>query len=209
MLHLLCRISRQIPTGPLCLMKRLKEKKKGTKLRELPVSVKVQWKDWVEKFPNTLVLSVDSLEDASAGYISYFNSTKGFRGIGATDQRLESKEPIFAFDYQNKKYAVANDVIEGGKVFDLGNIRVFLYRPEGSEMFYSTIAFQTKSLGFTKVDDKWLEIGSDCVFNPKTGIFSKDRVNCPERLNGFDTFWYTWSLNNPNTVLLGTAQEEE
>jgi hypothetical protein len=183
--------------------------KKGTKLKELPISAKVQWKDWVKKYPKTLVLSVNSLEDASAGYISYFSSSDGFRGINASDKRLNSKEPVFAFDYKNKKYAVANEVIEGGKVFDLGNIRVFLYRPEGAEMFYSTVAFQTNSPGFAKVEDKWMEIGSECVFYAETETFLKDGLNCPERFNGFDTFWYTWSLNNPETELLGADPEEK
>ena len=175
--------------------------KKGTKLRELPVSSKVQWKKWVKKHPNTLVLSVDGEEDTSTGYISYFNSPEGFRGIEATDQRLENKEPIFTFEYANKKYAVANEIIEGGKVFDLGNLRILLYRPENADLFYSTIAYQTKSLGFSKVENGWMEIDSGCVFDIETESFSKDGTNCPERFSGFDTFWYTWSLNNPDTEL--------
>jgi len=176
--------------------------KKGTKLRELPVSSKVQWKKWVKKHPNTLVLSVDGEEDTSTGYISYFNSPEGFRGIEATDQRLENKESIFTFEYENKKYAVANEIIEGGKVFDLGNLRILLYRPENADLFYSTIAYQTKSLGFSKVENGWMEIDSGCVFDIETESFSKDGTNCPERFSGFDTFWYTWSLNNPDTELL-------
>ena len=176
--------------------------KKGTKLRELPVSSKVQWKEWVKKHPNTLVLSVDGKEDARTSYISYFNSPEGFRGIKTTDQRLENKEPIFTFEYRNKKYAVANEIIEGGKVFDLGNMRILLYRPKNAEIFYSTIAYQTKSLGFSKVENGWMEIDSKCVFDIETESFSKSGTNCPERFNGFDTFWYTWSLNNPDTELL-------
>ncbi|MCK4753824.1 MAG: DUF3179 domain-containing protein [Calditrichia bacterium] len=176
--------------------------KKGTKLRELPVSVKVQWEEWVEKYPNTLVLSVDDLEDASSGYVGYFNSPRGFRGIQASDQRLSSKEPIFAFEYQNKKYAVTNETIESGKVFDLGIIRIFLYRPEGADIYYSTLAFQTNGSGFSKLENRWIENDSECVFDTQTGTFTKGVTNCPERLNGFDTFWYTWSLNNPDTELL-------
>jgi hypothetical protein len=183
--------------------------KKGLKLRELPVAVKVQWEDWVKKYPKTLVLSVDGVEDAKSGYISYFNSPRGFRGIRANDRRLESKTPIFAFEYQNKKYAVTNESIEGGKVLDLGNLRVFLYRPEDADLFSSTIAFQTKSLGFSKVEDRWVEIDSECVFDTDSEIFTKDGVFCPERFNGFDTFWYTWSLNNPDTELFGTEDDEE
>jgi len=182
---------------------------KGTVLKELPIAVKVKWEDWVKKHPNTLVLSVDGKEDSKTGYISYFNSPKGFRGIRATDRRLESKEPIFTFEYENKKYAVVNERIEGGKVFDLGSARIFLYRPEEAEMFYSTVAYLTKSLGFAKVEDGWKEIDSECVFNPETESFTGGKTSCPKRFNGFDTFWYTWSLNNPQTELLGADIEEE
>jgi len=183
--------------------------KKGTKLKELPIAVKVQWEDWVKKYPKTLVLSVEGVEDANSGYISYFNSPDGFRGIRANDERLPSKKPIFAFEYQNKKYAIANELIEGGKVFDLGSLRIFLYRPEGADMFYSTVAFQTKSLGFSRVEDRWIEIGSECVFDAETETFKNGVTICPERFSGFDTFWYTWSLNNPKTELLGAFPEEE
>ena len=183
--------------------------KKGLRLKELPVGVKVQWGDWVKKYPNTLVLSVDGKEDSKAEYISYFNSPRGFRGISATDRRLESKEKIFAFEYENTKYAVLNEIIEGGKVFDLGTARIFLYRPEGSEMFYSTIAYLTKGLGFSKNENGWREIDSECVFDINMATFTGGKTNCPERFNGLDTFWYTWSLNNPDTKLLGEYAPEE
>ena len=182
--------------------------KKGTKLRELPVSSKVQWKEWVKKHPNTLVLSVDGKEDANAGYNNYFKSSEGFRGIEANDDRLTSKESIFAFEYENKKYAVVNATIEGGKVFDLGNIKIFLYRPEDVDIYYSTIAYQSTNSGFTKVENGWIEIDSECLFDKKTESFSKNEADCPKRFNGFDTFWYTWSLNNPDTELLGADSED-
>ena len=184
-------------------------KEKGTKLKEIPVSIKMQWKDWVKKYPHTLVLSVEGKEDAGSGYIKYFNSAKGFRGISATDDRLESKEQIFTFVYEDKNYAVPNERIEGGKVFDLGSARVFFYRPVDAEMFYSTLAFMTRGLGFTKSDDGWQEIDSECVFRPDTESFADGKSECPKRINGFDTFWYTWSLNNPDTELLGAYSEEE
>jgi len=157
----------------------------GTKLRELPVSSKVQWREWVKKHPNTLVLSVNGKEDSSPGYVNYFNSSKGFRGIKATDDRLSSKESIFAFEYENKKYAVTNVTIEGGKVFDLGNLRILLYRPEDADIYYSTVAYQTKSPGFSKVESGWMEIDSGCLFDIKTEAFSKNGTTCPSRFNGF------------------------
>ena len=182
--------------------------KKGTKLKELPIAHKVQWEEWVIKYPNTLVLSVNGKEDARSGYVSYFNSPRGFRDFRATDRRLESKEQVFTFEYENKRYAVVNESIEGGKVFDLGSARLFLYRPEEAEMFYSTVAFLTTSLGFARVEKGWQEIESECIFNADTQTFSGGKSTCPKRFSGFDTFWYTWSLNNPDTELLGLPDED-
>ncbi len=176
---------------------------KGTKLVELPVSKKVKWKDWVKEHPNTLVLSVDGREDGFNPYASYFTSPRGFRGTSAKDKRLRTKEPIFAFRLRGKSYAVAQKDIEGGKAFDLGDIKLFLYRPKGAEMFYSTAAFIGSGSGFKKVDGKWTEVDSGCTFDPEKEVFSSDSGNCVQRLDGgFDTFWYNWSLSNPNTQLL-------
>ncbi|RMD94031.1 MAG: DUF3179 domain-containing protein, partial [Calditrichaeota bacterium] len=73
-------------------------KMKGEKLKELPVGVKMKWKDWIKKHPNTLVLSVQGREDVPRNvYRDYFRSGRGFRGIKAKDKRLKTKEPIFAF----------------------------------------------------------------------------------------------------------------
>ena len=33
----------------------------GTRLNELPVGVKLQWKEWVRRHPDTVVLSVDGV----------------------------------------------------------------------------------------------------------------------------------------------------
>ncbi len=177
--------------------------KKGQKLTELPVGEKLQWQDWVKKYPETLVLSVNGLEDAAFGYASYFNSSRGFRGLNASDERLSDKEPIFAFNFNNQNYAVANEIIEGGKGFDLGGKKIFLYRPEGAALFYSTIAYKTEGSGFEFVNNHWIDVDSKCEFDPDTHTFvSGDGSRCPQKLNGFDTFWYTWSLTNPDTKLL-------
>ncbi len=175
---------------------------KGTKLKELTVSEKVQWKEWVTRYPNTLVLSVGGEEDTSVSYVSYFNSPRGFRGIKADDGRLSDKEPVFTFEFDKKMYAVPNEYLEGGKTYDLGKIQIFLYRPEGAAVFYSTLAFISGGKGFRLEKDKWVDTESECVFDPETGVFIDGEKNCPQRLNGYDTFWYIWSLTNPNTMLL-------
>ncbi len=175
---------------------------KGTKLRELPFGKKAMWKDWVKEHPNTVVLSVNGREDGNAGYQRYFSSPEGFRGSVATDARLRTKEPIFAFHWEQQSYAIPYSAIEGGEAFDLGEVKLFLYRPKGAAIFHSTTVYQSATTGFKNVDGVWTYGDSGCKFDSNTEMFEGNEAACPQRFKGFDTFWYNWSLNNPQTKLL-------
>lgn len=177
---------------------------KGTELKELPVGEKAQWKDWLARHPNTVVLSVNGREDVRHDpYQDYFESPRGFRNTEAQDRRLPTKAPIFAFRVDGTKYAVPHAAVEGGKVFELNEgLTIFLYREPGAEMFASTYAFLSES-GFRKEENRWVHEASGCVFKPEEGVFEgSDEQKCPERMAGLDTFWYTWSLTNPGTRVL-------
>lgn len=178
----------------------------GTIIEELPVGEKMKWKDWVAKYPQTLVLSVQEKEDAPFGYESYYQSEKGYRGTSAQDGRLKTKDPVFTFKIGNKKYAVPFDVLENGVTFMIGSHKIFLFRPAGVDIFYSTRAFITMGQGFALQDGRWVAIDSGCIFDVESGVFSNSKRECPERMNGFDTFWYNWSLNNPDTEVLGDTR---
>ena len=66
----------------------------GLSIEELPIGSKSTWKEWVTKYPQTKVLSVNGREDAPFGYARYFSSNGGFRGLEASDNRLATKEQI-------------------------------------------------------------------------------------------------------------------
>lgn len=173
---------------------------KGTPLHEMPVGVKTQWKDWVAEHPGTKVLSVGGVEHPERNpYDSYFSSSDGFRGTEAKDDRLPTKEPIYSFHRGGDAYAVTNAAVEGGAVLDIDGLEGFFYRPEGAAIFYSTLAFVSPA-GFAKEDGRWMEKGSGARFDPDEGEFVGGSV---ERLEGFDTFWYSWSLQNPKSRILG------
>ena len=71
---------------------------RGTRLEEWSLGEKAQWKDWVARHPNTLVLSVNGEEHVENNpYDNYFSSDSGFRDIAARDDRLETKAPVFTF----------------------------------------------------------------------------------------------------------------
>lgn len=172
---------------------------KGTALEEMPVSEKMQWKDWVEKHPDTVVLSVGGFEDVPFDpYADYFASSAGFRSQRATDPRLPTKAPIFAFHLGGKAYAAAHRGLEGGKVSTVGGAELFFYRAAGSPIFASTVGFASGT--YMRKNSSWIETRSGCRFDPAAGAFKG--TNCPQRISGFDTFWYNWSLNNPGSRLL-------
>jgi hypothetical protein len=175
---------------------------KGTKLRELPIGEKMRWKDWKKKYPNTLVLSVRGREDAPDVYRNYFASSSGFRGSSARDKRFNTKEPIFSFHYNGQSYAVSHKKLVGGKTFDLGDVQLLMYRPEGASFFQSTVVYQSNGSGFMKENGEWIHVESGCKFDPNDGTFKGDPEACPKKFIGFDTFWYNWSLSNPETKIL-------
>lgn len=179
-------------------------KLKGTKMIELPYGEKMQWKDWVKRYPNTLVLSVNGSEDTKEGYVNYFDSPDGFRGYAATDNRLKTKDPIFAFHLEGTAFAVPHEEIEEGKTFKIGDQQIFLYRPKGSALFESTAAFITGDGEFSHTGEQWQAANAGCIFDESEKKFAGEENDCPQRLDGFDTFWYNWSLNNEGTELLGT-----
>jgi len=171
----------------------------GTELRELPVSEKVRWDDWRARHPNTLVLSVGGAEHAPDAYQRYWEDPRGFRGQEAEDDRLPTKEPIFAFEYGGVPYVVPASAAEGGAVYSVPEgPYVLLWRAPGSEIFESTDAYLS-SEGFERRGERWVELGTGAELDPSSGRFQGGSV---EPLIGFDTFWYNWSLTHENTVIL-------
>jgi hypothetical protein len=173
----------------------------GNKLIELPVGKKMKWQEWVELHPDTLVLSVNGRQDVPFNpYRDYFTNGEGFGGAKAKDKRLDTKESIYAFQYGGKKYAVPFEVIKEGRVFELENgLNVFLYRSKKSDLFQSTAGFVSNGAGFKRTEDGWTEASTGSRYHEDKAEFVGGSV---ARLNGFDTFWYTWSLSNPETEIL-------
>ena len=169
----------------------------GEELLELPVSEKMQWRHWRRKHPDTIVLSVDGVEDGPNAYAPYYQNPNGFAGRSAEDERLATKAPIFAFHRDGQAYAVSQKAIEDGATFELEDgTNVFLYRKAGASMFQSTYAFVSDA-GFESEGDTWIEKASGASFDAASG-----ELPGVEILTGFDTFWYNFSLNNPETRLL-------
>ena len=166
----------------------------GTDLRELPVGEKTTWGDWIARHPETLVLSVDGREHVESNpYESYLASDDTFRGMEADfdDDRLPPKEPVYAFWDEGQPHAVAHDVIEGGRVFDLGEGAVFLHRSEGEPFLASSRAWRLPAGAADGAEP------GDLLARLEAG-----ELEGAEPVEGFDTFWYTWASVHEETELL-------
>ena len=175
----------------------------GTALEELPVSVKTQFGDWVEQYPDTLVLSVDNVEHEDHNpYDNYFKSGRAFKGGKAEDKRLPTKASIYSFQLDGRAYAVPFEAYEGGATFEAAGRRIFLYRPDGVEIFHSTVALQSRDSGFELRGGDWVHTGSGARFDPDAGSFVDGDADVVW-LDGFDTFWFNWSMTHPESEILG------
>jgi hypothetical protein len=179
---------------------------RGERLDILPVSAKLRWKDWRRQHPDTLVLSSGGREHLPRNPLEpYLASSYGFRGTEATDKRLPTKEPVFGFEHGGKRYAVAARELSGGRVFALGSGFAFFYRAPGAALNDDTHAFLSAA-GFERKGEAWVDKASAARFDAEKAAFtgggSGSRPGAAP-LRGFDTFWYVWSLNHPDTGLLG------
>ncbi len=173
----------------------------GKPLARIPGATKARWADWVRDHPKTLAWSLDGRQSLGGNpMVRYQASSLGYRGLDTEDRRLATKETVFGFLREGKAYAAAAPDLEDGRAFAVGAEWVFLHRPRGSNLDEPTSAYHSKA-GFAREGEIWVERGSGARFDAVHGRFTGDRT--PERLEGFDVFWYVWSLNYPRTVLLG------
>ncbi len=180
---------------------------KGTRLEELSHGTKAQWKDWKAKHPETLILSVEGVEHIeNSPYDNYFSSPDGFRGVTAADERLPTKEAIYAFQIAGKAFAIPYSETVGGTAFETPGSSVFLYRPEGAALFASTLAYQTTDGSFEKKEGTWRHVDSGAIFDPEQRRFATPTGETIAPLSGFDTFWFNWSMTHPESEILKAVQ---
>ena len=176
---------------------------RGSPLRELPIGVKMPFGQWVERHPDTLVLSVDGVEhDETDPYENYFSSEEGFRGHVASDARLATKTPVYGVRIAGESLAVVLDQVEGGATFDIGDRQLFLYRSIDAALFESTRAFSAGIGHIVRAGERWHHVPSGAVFDTVAGRFVSNSGSGPEPLDGFDTFWFHWSETHPGTRVL-------
>jgi hypothetical protein len=181
----------------------------GTALTVLPVSDRMSWAEWSAHHPDTQVLSVapsggdgrgGALQDPGTDrYGAYFAQPGGHRGAEATDGQLATKQLVYALHHAGVAHAVDLRRVIGGRSFTLQDgSHILVYREAADRLGRGSAAFISRA-GFEQRGGSWIELASDAEFNAITRDFGGSGI---PRLNGFDTFWYTWSLANPDTAVL-------
>jgi len=186
---------------PLLQEKSLYGPLEGQGLERIPGAVRARFADWVREHPDTLVWSLFGQEYLSPNpMLRYLASSYGYRGSVAEDQRLATKEPVFGFIRDGKPVAAAAKDVEGGRAFAVRGGFVLLYRSPAAALNETTRAYFS-ARGFDRAGNGWVEAASKARFDPAVGRFAG--AGAPVTIEGFDTFWYVWSLNYPDTALLG------
>jgi hypothetical protein len=173
----------------------------GEELHETALGFKTTWGEWLAEHPDTRVLSVGGrTHERENVYADYLGSEKTFGDIGTSDDRLPAKTPIFAFRWEGEPYAVSHDRLDGG----------ILWHPEGEGDGRPVILIHRDSDVPTAVSTRAAILPSEIQrTDDPEGLASKldDRLEAGtpgvSRLPGFDTYWYTWSAQNPGTILIG------
>jgi hypothetical protein len=173
----------------------------GTRLKRIPGVVKARFAEWVREHPDTLVWSLHGQEHLGRNpMMKYLSSSLGYDGMVAEDRRLPTKEPVFGFFVDGRPHAVAARDAAGGRVFRLPGTQVLVYRSAASPLQETTRAY-VSTRGFRPEGGGFVEVGQGGRFDPARGRFLGEAA--PQAIEGFDTFWYVWSLNYPETTLLG------
>lgn len=178
----------------------------GTALRVINAE-KVPWRVWKKTHPDTQVWSLNDEQDRLYAELDTMpQSDTGFRGLMAKDKRLQTKDPVFGWNQDGQAFAVSFKSTVGGARFELDSGELFLYRSGDDPVERSTVAFYS-TVGFKKVNGNWREMRSNLPFDVyqrcfvnQHGVKPSDTVE--QFRHGLDTWWYNWSLNNPNTQLL-------
>ena len=87
----------------------------------------------------------------------------------------------------------------------MGNREIFIYRERPDSFYKASVGILAPAgAEFKKQADRWTlvrEGHAPLVWDPKTRTFETETNDALEAFQGFDTYWYIWSLTNKETKL--------
>ncbi len=186
-------------TGPL----------KGTRLQHLASSA-MTWKEWRERYPNTLALSKPAF--TYDVYQSYYESSEaGIVGETVKDNRLPTKQRVIgvrvggtsiAYSYSVlEKTPVLNHTVSGKDLlitFDVTTsaAAVFERTIEGKTLTFEAVTGDGNNIKDKETSTTWNKLTGQAIAGP---LKDKALTKVP-----FTTaFWFGWKDNYPNTLVYG------
>ncbi len=166
----------------------------GVELEILPVAI-TSWSDWLEKHPETKVLSLNTgfNRDYSLGrpYGEYFASANLMFPALVDDKRLEPKDYVYAVRVDGLAKAWPLTDFEGGKVVNdrIGDLRVTLI---GDAESRTVRAYVRDDVVVKATDDPNVVLaGNRSMTVDETGLIGDDGAMF-ERLPGHIAYWFAW-----------------
>ncbi len=173
-------------------------------LEKLPLVV-TSWKEWAQKHPGTLVLSLETGYDRDyspgAAYGDYFNSEEIWFPISSRDWRVEPKEEVFAITLGGipkayvvnalRRRPVLNDSIGERSI-------VVLTSRDGAVRAYER---GRRTFSQARGDDV-LKDGEGQTWQVKEAhLFNESSQETLARLPGHLAYWFGWFAFYPGTLL--------
>ena len=166
----------------------------GIELEILPVAI-TSWSDWLERHPETKVLSLNTGydRDYSLGrpYGEYFASANLMFPALVDDKRLEPKDYVYAVRVDGLAKAWPLTDFEGGKVVNdrIGDLRVTLI---GDAESRTVRAYLRDDVVVKATDDPGIVLaGGRSMAVDETGLTAEDGTVF-ERLPGHIAYWFAW-----------------
>ncbi len=178
---------------------------KDIELSVLPVET-TDWASWVERFPDTKVLSDNTGYDRDYGtgvaYKNYYASDRLMFPVPLLDERLDNKARIFVpriEGYETDPLGITVDFLKKNRLYEaeINDTKVLILTDgsSGSRAYHvGTHTFQAFEDGILvdKEDRKW-EVGEDFI--------KLEGMKFP-RLPAHEVFWFAWVNTFPSTRLV-------
>ncbi|MBT6681229.1 MAG: DUF3179 domain-containing protein [Chloroflexi bacterium] len=183
----------------------------GKRFTQLPLTL-TTWGDWLEKNPETTVLSLDTgydrtyrnLNKRGSAYYDYFNSPEWMFPTFQTNEALDLKDRVLALNFGDspKAYSlealqetpVVNDTLGGQEVGVVFNPLAEAARP-----------YDRDGHTFTPTQDPDVildESGVEWRVEEDT-LIQSDGTETLARLPGHVSYWFGWFAFHPETELFG------
>jgi len=177
---------------------------RGIKLERRYV-VTTTWKEWRERHPQTLVLSLETGHDRDYGegvaYSRYFASDDLMFPVPELDDRLPNKAPVLALRHDDLQLAIDTEYLRTHDVYhdELGELRFVVLTDESG----ACRVFESAGMEFTKWDGKSSVKSSDgATWTLTEDALVDESGHRLERIPAHRAFWFGWFAQYPETRLV-------